>query len=493
MVLEKDRQSLSHLKNYIAGELMDSSSGETIDNFEPATGEFLSKVPRSTAEDVDKAVKSAEKAFASWSQLTALQRANYLRQLADAIDKNSEALLWAETVDNGKPVRLTRNVDIPRCSYNLRFFADAITQYSGESYHTTPDLVNTVIHEPLGVVGCISPWNLPLYSFTWKIAPALAAGNCVIGKPSEVTPVTAYLFSQLCKDILPPGVLNILHGLGSEVGEAICQHPSIRAVSFTGSTATGQRIAQTCAPHFKKVALEMGGKNPTVVFADADVDKAVEGALRAAFTNQGQVCLCGSRILIEESLYDEFKEKLVSKAKEIKNGDPLLYETEQGAVVSQAHYEKILSYLSLAKEEGGKVLCGGEAARVEGRCAEGWFVSPTLIEGLPNTCRTNQEEIFGPVATLQKFSGEKQAVELANETDYGLSASVWTENLSRAHRVSKNIQAGTVWVNTWMARDLRTPFGGTKKSGAGREGGLEALHFFTEEKTISTLYDGELR
>lgn len=493
MKLIADYEQVKEIKNYIAGELCGSLSKKTLDNYEPATGKCYSKIPASQQEDVDKAVDAAKQAFKTWSHLAAVERANYMRRLADAIDENREALVWAESIDNGKPVFLSNMVDIPRCSYNLRFFADAITQFSGESYTTSRTILNYVEHEPLGVVGCISPWNLPLYSLTWKIAPALAAGNCVIAKPSEVTPLTAYLFSKLCSEILPPGVLNIVHGLGNDVGTVICKHPEIKAVSFTGSTATGRKIAEVCAPSFKKVALEMGGKNPTVIFADCEFDKTIKGVLRAAFTNQGQVCLCGSRILIEESIYDKFKEALVAEAKKLKNGDPLQEDTRHGAVVSKPHFDKIMSYIDLAKQEGGAILCGGEAAKLGGRCEQGWFVQPTLLEGLPNNCRTNQEEIFGPVATLQSFSTEQEAIELANDTEYGLSSSVWTTNISRAHRMAQNIQSGIVWINTWMARDLRTPFGGTKNSGLGREGGMEALHFFTEAKTISMEIDGGLQ
>lgn len=485
MKLTVDYENIKTLTNYVAGELTPATSGRMMDNYEPATGSVYSQTPMSDDKDVQKAVESAKQAFPAWSALSGLERAEYLRRLATAIDENHNELVWAESVDNGKPVKLSAGVDIPRCSYNLRFFADAITQYGGEAFRTNKNIINYVEHEPLGVVGCISPWNLPLYSLTWKIAPALVTGNCVIAKPSEVTPLTAYLFSKICQDILPPGVLNILHGRGDEVGAAICTHPEIAAISFTGSTATGRKVNEMAAPTFKKVSLEMGGKNPTIVFADADIRKAVKGVLRAAFTNQGQVCLCGSRIFIEKSIYEPMKKHLVEEASKLTNGDPLERRTLHGAVVSKPHFDKICSYLDLAKEEGGTILCGGEPAHIPGRCEKGWFVKPTLIEGLPNQCRTNQEEIFGPVATLQSFESEDEAIRLANETEYGLSASVWTENLNRAHRVGQALHTGTVWVNTWMARDLRVPFGGAKNSGLGREGGQEALHFFTDAKVLS--------
>lgn len=477
--------------NYIHGEFVSAVLGKELDNYEPATGKIYSTLPASQKTDVDKAVASAQKSFVGWSSLTAQERAVYLRKIADAIDAQLEELARAESIDNGKPLSVARLVDIPRSATNFRFFADAITQMSGESFQTNPETFNYVLHQPLGVVGCISPWNLPLYLLTWKIAPALAAGNCVVAKPSEVTPMTAFLLSQLVQKVgLPPGVLNIVHGLGGDVGQAMSEHPNIKAISFTGSTATGQKIAQTTASSFKKLALEMGGKNPAIVFADCDFEKTTSEILRSAFSNQGQICLCGSRILVEESLYPRFKETLLRKMKMLKVGDPLEERTSQGAVVSKDHFQKILSHLDLAKKEGGTILCGGEAVSLEGRCRDGWFVAPTLIEGLNNQCRTNQEEIFGPVATLQTFKTESEALQIANDSQYGLAASLWTQNLSRAHRMASQIETGIVWINTWMNRDLRTPFGGVKKSGLGREGGVEALHFFTEPKTICVLHSG---
>jgi aminomuconate-semialdehyde/2-hydroxymuconate-6-semialdehyde dehydrogenase len=473
------------IQNFIHGEFVPALAKKTLDNYEPATACAYTTLPASDASDVEKAVQSCEQAFPAWSALSFHERSQYLNRMAALIEENLSELARAEAIDNGKPMAVAKMVDIPRSAANFRFFAGAILQTTGESYQTDNSTLNYVLRHPLGVVGCISPWNLPLYLFTWKIAPALAAGNCVVAKPSEITPMTAHLLAQLCnKAGLPPGVLNIVHGLGSEVGAAMSIHPDIKAISFTGSTLTGQKIAEAAAPTFKKLALEMGGKNPAIVFADCDFEKTASEIVRAAFSNQGQICLCGSRILIEDSIYEPFKEALLRRIKTLKVGDPLVDGTAQGAVVSKAHFEKILHHIDLAKKEGGKVLCGGEAVTLSGRCEKGWFVAPTLIEGLANSCRTNQEEIFGPVATLQKFSTEQEALELANDSQYGLAASLWTQNLSRAQRMAQKIETGIVWVNTWMNRDLRTPFGGVKKSGLGREGGQEALHFFTEPKTV---------
>ncbi len=471
--------------NFMHGEFVQALSKKTLDNFEPATGLVYTTLPASDASDVDKAVQSCEKAFPAWAALSAQERCQFLTKIANLIEENLLELARAESVDNGKPVSLAKMVDIPRSAANFRFFAGATEQYTGESYQTDDNTLNYVLRHPLGVVGCISPWNLPLYLFTWKIAPALAAGNCVVAKPSEITPMTAHLLAQLCQQAgLPPGVLNIVHGLGGEVGAAMSAHPNIKAISFTGSTITGQKIAEAAAPTFKKLALEMGGKNPAIVFADCDFEKTASEIVRSAFSNQGQICLCGSRILIEDSIYEPFKAALLRRIKTLKVGDPSIEGSAQGAVVSKSHFEKILHHIELAKKEGGTVLCGGEAVKIAGRCENGWFVAPTLIEGLANSSRTNQEEIFGPVATLQKFSSDAEALNLANDSQYGLAASLWTQNLSRAQKMAQKIETGIVWVNTWMNRDLRTPFGGVKKSGLGREGGKEALHFFTEPKTV---------
>lgn len=476
---------MEQIKNYIGGELVAPSTNQYIDNYNPATGAVYSLVPDSDAKDVDLAVAAAEKAFPAWAAMPVEKRSDILLRLAQLITQNHEPLALAESIDNGKPVSLARTVDIPRASSNFHFFATAILHFASEAHSMAETALNYTLRQPLGLAGCISPWNLPLYLFTWKIAPALAAGNCVIGKPSEITPMTAYRLAELCREAgLPPGVLNIVHGYGHKVGAAISAHPKISAISFTGSTRTGTEIAKAAAPRFKKLSLEMGGKNPNIIFADCDYEEMVQTTLRSSFSNQGEICLCGSRIFIEQPLYKKFRDDFVARTKNLRTGDPLHESSDLGAVVSKTHYEKILYHIELAKQEGGTILCGGRPAKVEGRCANGWFVEPTVIKGLPHDCRTNQEEIFGPVVTLIPFATEEEVLQYANSTSYGLAAIIWTENLTRAHRLANRLQAGIVWINCWMRRDLRTPFGGMKDSGLGREGGLEALRFFTEPKNV---------
>ncbi|MCL4156245.1 UNVERIFIED_CONTAM: hypothetical protein GTU68_036739 [Idotea baltica] len=415
------------------------------------------------------------------------ERSRILTRIADLIDEKHEALALAESIDNGKPLSLARKVDIPRASANMRFFAQAITQFSSESHEMT-DAINYTLREPLGVIGTISPWNLPLYLFTWKIAPALAAGNTVIAKPSEVTPMSAYLFGEICIEAgLPAGVLNIVQGEGTKVGANMTSHPNIKAISFTGSTRVGQEIARVGAPMFKKLSLEMGGKNPNIIFEDCDYEDMLSTTLRSSFANQGQICLCGSRIYVEESLYEKFKHDFVERAKKLKVGPPLDPKTDTGAIVSKPHYEKILSYIEIAKEEGGTILCGGKALHPEG-VENGWYIAPTIIADLGPECRTNQEEIFGPVVSITPFKKIEEAIQYANSTNYGLSCTIWTQNLGKAHRLAREIQSGIIWINTWLQRDLRTPFGGMKHSGVGREGGLEALRFFTEPKNVCIKY-----
>lgn len=479
------RKPMIKIQNYINGELLAPKSGNYLENVNPSEGKVYSWIPDSESVDVDLATNAAMDAFEEWAALPINDRAKIMNKVADLIDRDAELLASAESIDNGKPVTLASRVDIPRAAANMRFYASAIQQFTSESHQPDDQYLNYTTRKPSGVAGCISPWNLPLYLFTWKIAPALAAGNTVVAKPSEVTPMTAFLFSKICIEAgLPNGVLNIVHGLGAKVGQAITEHPDIPIISFTGGTQTGKQIARTAAPMFKKLSLELGGKNPNIIFADCDFDKALATTVQSSFANQGQICLCGSRIFVERSIYQKFLEEFVSKVKALKVGDPSLKESKLGAVVSEPHIEKVLDYIALAKKEGGEVVAGGRRVTVEGKCENGYFLEPTVITGLPHNCRTNQEEIFGPVVTIMPFDSEEEVIDFANSTPYGLSATIWTENLKRAHRVGALIKSGIIWVNCWLVRDLRTPFGGMKQSGVGREGGLEALRFFTEPKNI---------
>lgn len=474
-----------HVLNYIGGELREPAGGAYLDNIEPATGAVMGRMPDSGTPDVEEAVVAAEKAFPAWSSLSVQERSGHLLRIAGLIEENREELARAESDDTGKPVALAESVDIPRAASNFRFYATAIEHFASDAHAMGSTALNYTLRAPIGLAGCISPWNLPLYLLTWKIAPALAAGNCVIGKPSELTPTTAFLLSRICIEAgLPAGVLNIVHGLGHKAGAAVADHPGIPVVSFTGGTATGRRIAAAAAPNFKRVSLELGGKNPNIVFADCPYEDTLQTALLSSFSNQGEICLCGPRILVERPLYETFRDDFVERTRRLTVGDPREAGNRLGAVVSEAHMDKILSYVELAREEGGRILCGGQRVRVNGRCRDGWFVAPTVIEGLPPDCRTNQEEIFGPVVTLLPFDSDDEAVAGANGTPYGLAAMVWTENLGRAHRVAERLHAGIIWINCWMLRDLRTPFGGMKQSGVGREGGFEALRFFTEPKNV---------
>ena len=478
-----------NIQNYINGDYQLPISNMYIDNYNPSNGEVYGQIPNSSSEDVELAFEAANAAFRSWSKTTLEERSRILIKISELLEANLERFAEAESIDNGKPLSLAMSIDIPRAASNFRFFGNAITQFASESHESVGlNAVNFTLRQPIGVVGCISPWNLPLYLFTWKIAPAIAAGNCVIAKPSEVTPMTAYLLGKICTEAgLPKGVLNIVHGLGTTAGQVIVEHPNIKAISFTGGTSTGAHIAKVAAPIFKKLSLELGGKNPNIIFADCDYDNMLETTVRSSFANQGQICLCGSRIFVEESIFEKFKKDFVQKVKQLKVGHPLDASTNIGALVSKPHLEKVESYIKIAEDEGGKILCGGLEVTVEG-FENGYYLQPTVIEVQNNSCRINQEEVFGPVVTIMPFTTDKEALRLANDVKYGLSATVWTNNLNRTMNFSQKLQAGIVWVNTWMLRDLRTPFGGAKASGVGREGGFEALRFFTEPKNICIKY-----
>jgi len=476
---------MQKILNYINGELVQPVSDTYLENIDPSTGKVYSLCADSDERDVALATEAAHAAFPIWSNMSASDRSKIMLRIAHLIEKNLDALALAESIDQGKPLWLAKNGEIPRAQANIHFFATAIEHFASEAHPMGNHALNYTLRTPIGVVACISPWNLPLYLFTWKIAPALAAGNCVVAKPSEVTPMTAYLFGKICIEAgLPKGVLNIVHGLGPKVGAALSVHPQIPVISFTGGTKTGAEIARVAAPLFKKLSLELGGKNPMIIFADCDFEKTVKESVRASFTNQGEICLCGSRIYIEAGIYDRFKAAYIEEVKRLKVGDPLLADTKVGAIASKLHFDKIMSYIELAQTEGGKIITGGNSVKVEGRCEEGYFIEPTVIEGLTKTCRTNQEEIFGPVVSLQSFVSEEEVIALANSTNYGLACILFTENLTRAHRVAGLVKSGIVWINCWLLRDLRTPFGGMKQSGVGREGGWEALRFFTEPKNV---------
>lgn len=480
---------MKKILNYIDGNYCEPISETWIDNYNPSNGEIYSQIANANEEDVEKAYEAAKKAFPIWSNTTIDERSKIMLRIATLIEDNLEDLAHAEALDNGKPLSLAKAVDIPRASSNFRFFANAITQFASEAHESVGlNTMNFTLRQPIGVVGCISPWNLPLYLFTWKIAPAIAAGNTVVAKPSEVTPMTAFMLGEICtKAGLPKGVLNIVHGTGPSAGQAIVAHKNIKAISFTGGTTTGEHIARTAAPMFKKLSLELGGKNPNLIFADCNYDKMLAVTLKSSFANQGQICLCGSRIFVERSIFEQFKKDFVAKVKQLKVGNPFDKDTNVGALVSKPHMEKVQSYIQIAKEEGGKVLTGGNPVIVEGS-ENGYYLEPTVIEVFDDQCRVNQEEIFGPVVTLMPFDTEEKAIQMANGVTYGLSATLWTQNLDRTMRISKKIESGIVWVNTWLNRDLRTPFGGVKNSGVGREGGFEVLKFFTEPKNICITY-----
>jgi len=471
---------LQRLANFIDGKFASPKSGKYLDDINPASEEVIAAIPDSDREDVDDAVRASRLAFRDWSRVATADRSKVLLNLADLIEKNFDELARLESADNGKPISLARRLDIPRAIANFQFFATAILHQSSAAHLTDSTALNYTLRQPLGVAGLISPWNLPLYLLSWKIAPAIAAGNTCVAKPSEMTPMTASRLAELAVEAgIPPGVINIVHGLGPKAGAAIAEHRDIPVLSFTGGTATGAKVAAAAAPLFKKVSLELGGKNPTIIFADADLDEAIPTSLRAAFWNQGEICLCGSRVFVERRILNKVVDGFVQGAKSLRIGDPQEEDTQIGALISAQHVEKVMGYIDLAKREGGKVLTGGH--RVD---RKGYFVEPTVITGLGVDCRVLQEEIFGPVVTITPFDDEAEVIGFANSTRYGLSSSVWTRDLQRAHRVAAAIESGTVWINCWLLRDLRVPFGGAKESGVGREGGFDSLDFFTEAKNV---------
>ena len=478
------------IKNYINGEYVNPLSNNWIENYNPSKGEVYGQLPDSNYQDVEIAYKAAENAFLSWSETTLDERSKILSKIAKGIIEKLPELALAESKDNGKPVDLAKSIDIPRASANFQFFANAITQFASEAHESVGhNAINFTLRQPIGVVGCISPWNLPLYLFTWKIAPAIAAGNCVVAKPSEITPMTAYLLGEILTDAgLPKGVLNIIHGYGTTAGQAIVEHPNIKAISFTGGTKTGAHIAKVAAPMFKKLSLELGGTNPAIIFSDCDYDEMLQTTVKSSFANQGQICLCGSRIFVEASLYKKFKKDFIKAVSKLKVGSPFNNDTDIGALVSKTHLDKVKSYIDNAAQYGGKVIFGGNSVTVDDS-EEGYYLQPTIIEVDDNSCILNQEEIFGPVVTIMPFKDENEVLVMANDVSYGLSATLWTNDLKRTMRVSKQLDAGIIWVNTWLLRDLRTPFGGMKNSGVGREGGFEALRFFTEPKNICIKYN----
>ena len=477
--------------NFIGGVFVEGHDGRTLANINPATGEEIGRIARSNKADVEAAVQASRLAQNEWSALTLLGRADWLDRLADGLEQRKEELAQRESTDTGKPLALARRVDAQRSIDNFRFFANFAREQEPEVFEMV-DATNVVHRKPIGTVGLITPWNLPLYLLSWKVAPALLMGNTIVAKPSEMTPLTANLLCEVASDVgLPSGVLNVLHGYGPEVGQAILEHPSIRAISFTGGTATGRHVAATAAPMFKKLSLELGGKNATIILDDADLDAAVEGAVRAGFTNGGQVCLCGSRILVHQSIADQFTTKLVESVNGMICGAPEDASTHIGALISMEHLQKVESYIELGLEEGGTVLTGGTRTMTGqvGPTQDGAFLRPTIIDGLDPFARTSTEEIFGPVVTLHRFDSDEEAIEIANATEYGLAGSIWSTDTERAHGLAQKIETGIVWVNTWLHRDLRTPFGGVKNSGVGREGGAWSLGFFSEPLNVCIKHD----
>eukprot|EP00455_Lapot_gusevi_P034966 TRINITY_DN3869_c0_g1_i12.p1 TRINITY_DN3869_c0_g1~~TRINITY_DN3869_c0_g1_i12.p1 ORF type:complete len:483 (+),score=155.01 TRINITY_DN3869_c0_g1_i12:64-1512(+) len=481
-----DQKELTVLRNFINGEFCPPDNGEYLDNVAPATNQVIAKVPRSTQTDVDRAVEAARQALPAWSARPIAERAEFLEKIAKAIENRFDEFVLAESTDCGKALSTARNVDIPRTLSNLRFFAGAIL-HDETGCHQMVDAVNYSHRTAVGVAALITPWNLPLYLLSWKVAPALACGNTIVAKPSELTPMTASLLSEVIAEVgLPAGVFNLVHGLGAEAGSAMVGHEGVDLVSFTGGTATGQKVGALASSTFKKLSLELGGKNATIVFEDADMEKTIQGVVASSFLNAGQICLCGSRLFVQQSIYDRFVTALVEATKRLSVGNPNT--SFMGSLISQAHRSKIESYVEIARQEGGEILCGGDRPQLEAPYDAGAFYLPTIIAGLSPESRCSREEIFGPVLVVHPFETEADVIRLANNTRYGLAGSVWTQNLSRGHRVAQSIRTGMIWVNCWLKRDLRVPFGGVKESGVGREGGRHSIEFFSELKNICIQY-----
>ena len=474
---------MDDLCNYIGGRFTTHSGDQWLDNIEPATGSHICRVPLSDSSDVDAAVTAARSAHPAWGALSHSERADWLDRIADALEARYEEIAALESRDTGKPISLARDVDAQRSVSNFRFFAGMLREHEEEVFEMA-NATNYVVNKPVGVGALITPWNLPLYLLSWKVAPAIGMGNTVVCKPSELTPMTADLLMRVIDEVgLPAGVVNLVHGNGAGAGAPLVAHSDVDLVSFTGGTATGEKVAASAAPAFKKLSLELGGKNASIVFADCNMESTVAGVVRAGFLNQGQVCLCGSRVLIEDSIYDEFRDRFVDAVEAMRVGDPSDEATDLGALISGQHLEKVQSYVELAKQEGGDLLTGGTPCMPAG-FENGNWMAPTVIGGLNPDSRCSTEEIFGPVVTLHPFSSEEEAVAITNNTRYGLAGSVWTRDLEKGKRVSEAIDTGMVWVNTWLHRDLRVPFGGVKDSGVGREGGKWSLDFFSEAMNV---------
>lgn len=476
---------MTTILNYINGTFRESVSGHFLDNICPRTGQAYSRLVDSDAKDIDLAVSAARQAFSSWSRSHPQERAAYLNAIADAIEARLDEFAAAESEDQGKPVRLAKKVDIPRAVANFRFFAGAILHQQESAFQSSHNVFNLTQRSPVGVAGLISPWNLPLYLLTWKIAPALACGNTVVAKPSELTPMTAFLLAEVMDQLkLPAGVCNIVFGRGESAGDALVGHPEVPLISFTGGTHTAKLISQRAAPYQKKLSFELGGKNPALIFADANLDKCLQTSIRSSFLNQGEICLCTSRLLVEEKIVDVFSERFIQLASALKVGDPRDEASFMGPLISAQHLAKVEGMVQRASKAGARILLGGEALKLGGELAQGYYYPPTIIQTQDSTLEIMQEEVFGPVVTITSFRDYDEAIHLANDVRYGLAACIWTNTLDTAHRAARDIEAGLIWVNTWMNRDLRVPFGGSKASGVGREGGRYSLEFYTEEKNI---------